>query len=133
VDVKGRHNHIEAIPRILVRADREYFNDPRALSILVVTVLSDHDLEDLTHGLIGDTEVQARLLLSLAQGAQLVTNPDVRVLGEAQERALQAATLAQVVHVAGPLTVRFELRYTAIQQALRITRRARTRRARKEE
>jgi hypothetical protein len=67
VHVKGGHDRVEAIPGILVGADREYLNDPQALSILIATVLSDQDLEDLAHRLIGDTEVEAPLLLSLAR------------------------------------------------------------------
>jgi hypothetical protein len=133
VDVKGRHDHVEAIPRILVRADRKYFNDPEALSILVVTALPDHDLEDLAQRLIGDTEVRAWPLLSLAQGTELVTNPDVGVLGEGQERALQAATQAHLVDVAGWFTVGFEVRHTATQQALCTARGPRSRRARKQQ
>jgi hypothetical protein len=133
VDVQSGHNHVEAIPRILVGAYREYFNDPQTLSILVVAVLPDDDLEDLAHRFIGHTEVRARVPLSLAQGTQLVTNPDVRVVGEGHEHASETATHAYYVHIAGRFTVCFKLCYTAIQQALRTARQPDGGRARKQE
>jgi hypothetical protein len=67
VHVKARHDHVEAVCRILVCADREYFNDAQALSILVATVPSDDELEDLPDRLIRDAEVEAPLLPSLAR------------------------------------------------------------------